>query len=1121
MPEKANLKAWALISMVLVVVLSRGLRAAGTYSGGDGSEENPYKIADANDMNDIGAKTDDWDKYFKLTTDINLAQFTGTQFNIIGTSIKLFTGVFDGNGHTVSNFTYDSTGTNDIGLFGRLGSGGVIKNLGLINIDINVAGTVYKVGGLVGNSNKGEISNCYVTGTVTAMGSYTGGLAGHNNDAFISNCYANVIVTGNDYCGGLVGSNSGGFILNCYAYGAVSGNTNVGGFSGYNSGCISVSFWDTVTSGQANGLGIGSDLGLSGKTTAGMKSMSTYFGWGAVPTVWTIDDTNDYPHLAWENETGQTITPILSDLIDGTGTQGAPFLIDTHNELDAVGQFACEWDKHFKLVADINLSAYSASDFNMIGVFTGVFDGNNHTVSNFSFSDSSYGVRYIGLFRYVGDSGDIKDLGVIDANIDGSGQYVGCLAGQNNGSVSNCYATGDISVGSRVGGLVGSNCSEISNCYATADISGTGDHVGGLVGANYDNGNVSDCYARSTVSGRHYIGGLVGNALGFSEISNCYSSGAVSGTGNGIGGLVGQGDSRRVFNSYWDTQTSGQASSDGGEGKTTAQMQTKSTYLGWGACGSIWTIDDGNDYPHLAWENEPGEAIDEGLSDFLTGTGQPGDPYMVSTAEQLNIIRLFECGLNNSFELTTDIDLSDYNQTQFNIIGTSIKPFTGVFDGNGHTISNFTYTTTANYEYIGLFGYVSDPNAEIKNLGLIDVEIDANNSDQVGALVGYINDGTVSDCFSTGTVLGWSDVGGLVGYNYDEGAVTNSCSRCSVSGRGNLGGLVGNNYGGSISDSYALGPVYGTEDSVDPRTGGLLGYNLGNVSNCYAAGSVRGPGSYLAGFISTNSGSVSDSFWDIEASGQASGVSGGSSSGITGKTTAEMQTQTTFTDAGWDFVDIWALPYEDISYPHFTWQDPNLSGTGTQNDPHYITTPAQLNSLRSWPFYWHKYLTLGADIDMTAYGYRKAIIAPDMDTLTGFQGTEFTGVFDGAGHVINNLTINEIGLGNDYLGLFGRIGSAGQVKRLGLTNANISGRDCVGAMAGHNKGTILESYATGDVTGIGYETGGLVGRASYLISNCYAMCNVTGFDEVGGLVGMHLPDSGSYYRSDPLKARHF
>ena len=136
-----------------------------------------------------------------------------------------------------------------------------------------------------------------------------------------------------------------------------------------------------------------------------------------------------------------------------------------------------------------------------------------------------------------------------------------------------------------------------------------------MVGENYQ-GQVTDCYAAGAVSGGWYVGGLLGqngavtDAGQFAIVTRCYSTGLVTGTGYSIGGLVG-GNLTAVGGSFWNTQTSGQATSAGGTGKTTAQMQTAGTFLnaGWDFVGEtahgtedIWRILEGRDYPRLSWQ---------------------------------------------------------------------------------------------------------------------------------------------------------------------------------------------------------------------------------------------------------------------------------------------------------------------------------------------------------------------------------------------------------------------------------------------------------------------------------------------------------------------------------------
>ncbi|MHC4388539.1 MAG: hypothetical protein ACYSX1_08015, partial [Planctomycetota bacterium] len=92
------------------------------YSGGAGEPNDPYRVATPNDLNDIGNHPNDWDAHFVLVNDINLAEYTGTQFTTIGhwnsaSDHYPFTGVFDGNGHQVFNLTYESNDVHKIGLF--------------------------------------------------------------------------------------------------------------------------------------------------------------------------------------------------------------------------------------------------------------------------------------------------------------------------------------------------------------------------------------------------------------------------------------------------------------------------------------------------------------------------------------------------------------------------------------------------------------------------------------------------------------------------------------------------------------------------------------------------------------------------------------------------------------------------------------------------------------------------------------------------------------------------------------------------------------------------------------------------------------------------------------------
>jgi len=214
----------------------------------------------------------------------------------------------------------------------------------------------------------------------------------------------------------------------------------------------------------------------------------------------------------------------------GSGDANDPYQIWTAADMQAIGGSAY-LGAHFELMADIDLSAYTGTSFNKIGNFTGVFDGNGHTISNFTYT--STGTDHIGLFSLSIGPGKIKDLGLINPIVDaGTGSKVGSLVGEQWGGTSGitgCYVEGgSVSGNSHVGGLVGYNeYGVITNCYSTGSVSGT-TNVGGLVGWSNDYTVViTNCYSTASVSGVSEVGGLVGKNSGNSTVTNCYSEGRI------------------------------------------------------------------------------------------------------------------------------------------------------------------------------------------------------------------------------------------------------------------------------------------------------------------------------------------------------------------------------------------------------------------------------------------------------------------------------------------------------------------------------------------------------------------------------------------------------------------
>ncbi len=949
-------------SLFFVMLYFSGLTAQAQYGGDSGEPNDPYQIATAEDLMLLGQSPEDYDKHFILTADINLdpnlpgrkvfdraviAPDTNEVKNEFqGTS---FTGVFDGNGHKISNLTI--TGGWYLGLFGQLGFGAKISNLALKDVDIK--GTGAAVGGLVG-FNHGSIATSYSTGTVSGSGSEywgIGSFAGTNTGSIIAS-YSAGSVNGDRSVGGLVGRNVGS-ITTSYSTATVGGNEYVGGLVGDNpGGSITASFWNMESSGQTT------SAGGTGLTTAEMQEIDTYInaGWDFVDEIlngtcdyWQISP-GDYPQLRYH--TGDS--PLMPE---GSGTTEQPYLIRDARDLGTV------WLKpsaHYRLGASVDLSGITWS-MAVIPWFEGTFNGNGHVISNLHIQ----GGGHLGLFGQLVSEAKISDLGLEEVDVSGTGRYVGGLVGvigslrEKSVVLTNCYSAGTVTGGKKVGGLVGYNfygiiitshntCTVsgiyevggllgshgglegtvggvltnsystgmtsgesgvgglvgvnggiITTSHSTGTVNGTGAYVGGLVGDDY--GIITTSHSTGEVTGNRYVGGLVGKSYG--SIASSYSTGTVSGN-EYVGGLAGHHFFGSITASFWDIESSGQATSAGGTGLTTAEMQEIDTYLnaGWdfideifnGTC-DYWQMSPG-DYPRLIYITGNGPVMPE-------GSGMTNEPYLIRDARDLGTVWLEPTA---HYCLEASVDLTGITWYM------AVVPwFGGTFDGKGHVISNLHIQ---GIEYLGLFGHLGSQ-AKISNLGLEVMDVNGTGG-YVGGLAGE-SYGSITKSYSSGTVNGTrSRVGALVGENH--GSITTSRSTGMVTGFGDVGGLVGYNGSGDISTSYSTGSVSGSL-----FVGGLVGVNdnNSNVTNCYSTCSVSGNG-LVGGLVSYNSfGIITSSFWDVETSGLLN------SDGGIGKTTDEMQTATTFLEAGWDFVDETANGTEDIwwidegqDYPRLWWE---------------------------------------------------------------------------------------------------------------------------------------------------------------------------------------------------------
>jgi|GEM_PF-3501380 len=316
--------------------------------------------------------------------------------------------------------------------------------------------------------------------------------------------------------------------------------------------------------------------------------------------------------------------------------------------------------------------------------------------------------------------------------------------------------------------------------------------------------------------------------------------------------------------------------------------------------------------------------------------------------------------LAEDYQLTQDIDCSGV--ANFNIIGSSVAPFTGTFDGQDFTVDGVTISGSAGYE-----APFARNGGTIQDVGFTNVDINSSNISSnafVAGLVAVNNGGTIQNSYTTGTVVaaGWK-IGGLVGSNENGSTIHQSYSSANMSGTLRVGGLVGQNSGSTITQSFATGNATGTSNQV----GGLIGVQSGagaDVSNSYSTGNVTGNSS-VGGFIGyseqrisnsytrsntpagdygfgTSNGSfpATNSYWDGEVS---SADATGSGALGTEKTTLQMKDQATY--IGWNFSTIWGISSgANDGYPFLRFQDIDIPPTVSSLSPLDNATGVTLNS---------------------------------------------------------------------------------------------------------------------------------------------------------------------------------
>ena len=636
---------------------------------------------------------------------------------------------------------------------------------------------------------------------------------------------------------------------------------------------------------------------------------------------------------------------------------------------------------------------------NLTGWYTGIFDGNGHSISGLYVNRDeaaddvhTWFKSCIGLFGYY--SGVTRNLSVLDSYMRGK-DCIGGICGYNDGgTIQNCYSAATVCGDSYIGGICGRSEGDsiIENCYNTGYVYGAtrsiggicGDnsatlqgcsnvgnvkgkfYVGGIVGESSGSGNtiwIKDCYNRGNVIGDTKDIGGIGGYIGSSLVENCYSQATVSGNTN-VGGICGNSNKVDFQNAYYDSnlytgnaigclkdataeKTEGKPSQAFESGEIAYLLQAGREEAIWGQTLSgndvqaypvlggakVYQVTEykgciestgiaGTTYnnanapvvfgPHV-YENgfcticsayEPavlttgkydidanGEKTD---SDEAYEIGNAGQLYWFAglvngtltdgTAQNLkaNVVLTADIIVNEDLltSINTDDDGNVTNGSSFKAWrpmgmadekGNLTGWYTGIFDGNGHSISGLYVNRdeaaddvhTWFKSCIGLFGYYS---GVTRNLSVLDSYM--RGKDCIGGICGYNDGGTIQNCYSAATVCGDSYIGGIcgrsegdsiiencynTGYVYgatrsiggicgDNSATLQGCSNVgNVKGKFYVGGIVGESSGSGntiwIKDCYNRGNVIGDTKDIG-GIGGYIGSSL--VENCYSQATVSG-----------------------------------------------------------------------------------------------------------------------------------------------------------------------------------------------------------------------------------------------------------------------------------------
>ena len=714
--------------------------------------------------------------------------------------------------------------------------------------------------------------------------------------------------------------------------------------------------------------------------------------------------------------------------------------------------------------------------------------------------------------------------------VSGAGGYVGGLIGnQGGGAISNAYATGAVSGSTDVGGLIGEqSLGTTSNAYATGAVSGSTD-VGGLVGQQ-EGGTIRNAYATGAVSGSSGstdVAGLVGLEGAGSIITNAYATGAVSGTTN-VGGLVGYLGGGSITAAYATGAVSGNSDVGGLVGEAVTVVVVGGPDLT--PVSFAPAITDAYATGAVSGKSDVGGLVGVNSGDLLTVTGgwydtqTTGQASGVGAGSGAGVTGLMTRQLQGLDPISgsTYFSLAELGDSTGAVWGggaNGLYPYLKSFFPNGvQAVSGTAYTDA------GVTAAASGAN------GAMTVNLDAGGSLLAQATTGA--NGYYYIFVPAGTVASGSNLLVATPANSATGAQNAATLAASTYSAGSPVQSGVNLYGGFLSDVTSA-----TSLSAAPSLAALQS-TAASVSGSDGAAAAAASLITSPGYLATGAFTIDQSYSGagvlvttpaggaltvaspvtISSGGGLALLSGGALT-IDAPVTAQGAVAVNLTYDGSDPTNLsFGLTGAGFTGSlSFTNAD-GAAATSSQGGALTINGAAytllySMSDVQGINTNVYASYALATNLDASGTTYNKAPVGGPS------SGSFFWGTFEGLGHTISNLTINDTS-GAGFDGLFAV--TSGTVRDIGLVGGSVSGGDNVGSLVGSQSGgSIMDAFATGAVSGVGV-VGGLVGSQAYgSITDAFATGAVSaGWQgDVGGLVGVQYGSITDAYATGSVRAR--